>query len=321
VRGVLIRAAIGAGIIIVGFAIAVVVLNQTVYTPVSFVRGYVAALARHDPAAALEMAGPVPTSSSRDELLGSRIMSDIESYTVEETGEHDGVHTVVVEYRADGRNGRTTFSVSRAGGVLGIFPTWQFAESPLAQIELTVQHARDFTANGVLLVAPAAGVQTTYLAFTPGVIAFGHESELLEAATQTVVLSSPRTDRIVTVDAEANAAFLDLVDSKVRDYLDDCASQPRLFPAGCPFGQQLTDRYVGDPAWTITAYPAISLAPTSEEGVWTVPATGGVAHLDVQVESIADGSIAPLSTDVPFTIGFVVTFIGAADVAVTPQLG
>ncbi len=320
-RGVLIRGAIGAVIIIIGFTITAVVLNASVYTPASFVRGYLDALTRHDAAAAIALAGPAPTSSSSTALLVPSVMSDISSVSVTDAGERDGVHTVNVDYTADGHVGSTTFQVVRTGAVLGIFPTWGFTESPLAEVEVTVQHARDFTANGVRFVNPVQDVATDYLAFTPGVLTFAESSELLVANPQTVVLGAPGASRPVAIDAEANAAFSALVTGKVKDYLDGCASQQQLFPAGCPFGQQITDRYVGSPTWKITTYPSIDIAPSAEPGVWTLPPASGVAHLDVDVESLSDGSVSHLSTDVPYTIGFTVTVVGADDAVVTPQLG
>src|SRR5690606_12309006 len=112
------------GLLVVAFITAVVVLNQTVYTPAGFVRGYLDALARHDVRAALTLAGPLPSSSAVADLLVAEVLGDLESYSATETSAQGGVHTVGVEYVADGRDGRTSFRVEQTGTVLAMFPTW-----------------------------------------------------------------------------------------------------------------------------------------------------------------------------------------------------
>jgi len=321
VRGIWVRLAIAGGLLVVAFIAVFTILNQTVYTPAGFIRNYLDALARHDVAAALAMAGPTPTSSAHDDFLVPDLLGELESFSVAETDADGDVHTVAVEYRMDGREGRTTFRVEPAGAVLGIFPTWGFAASPLARLEITVAHARDFTANGIRFVASVQDVPSTYLAFTPGVIAFGHDSTLLEAPTQTIVLGSPRFERTVSIDARANAEFTALVDEQVHAYLDDCAAQQRLFPVGCPFGQVINDRLHSDPVWSITAYPPVEIEPTPVPGEWRVPATSGAVRLQAEVQSIADGEILPFDAEMAFSVGFVVTFVGANEIVVTPELG
>ena len=320
-RGLWIKIAIAGGLLVIAFVVAVVVLNQTVYTPSGFVRGYLDALARHDVKAALSLAGPLPSSSAVDDLLVEEVLGELDSYTVTETPGAGDVHAVVVEYRSEGRDGRTTFRVEQVGSVLALFPTWGFASSPLAELELTVAHARDFTANGVRFVAPVQDVASTYLAFTPGVISFAHASEFLTAPKQTVVLGSPRSQRSIAIDAQANSEFVRIVDEQVREYLDACVAQERLFPIGCPFGQVINDRLDSAPVWSIVAYPDIMVEPTPVPGEWHVPATMGTVRLQVDVRSIADGEVSAFDTQMDFAMSFAATFVGAREIVVTPELG
>lgn len=320
-RGVVIRAGVAAGLLVVAFAVAVVALNQTVFTASGFVRGYLDALQRQDAIAALALAGPAGASSSIDDLLVTQGMSALDSFEVSESELRDGAYRVDVEYVAEGMSGRTAFEVVQRDTLFGLFPTWGFARSPLAEIDLTVRHAREFTANGVRHIAPAADQQRTYLAFTPGVLTFEHMSQLLEAPPRTVVLGPPDLPEVVDLEARANAAFVGLVQAQVDEYLDECAAQQVLFPPGCPFGQEIADRIVTPPRWEIVSYPAIALQPTSTLGEWSAPQTGGVARITVDVQSIYDGTVAPLQTEVPYSIGFVVTFVGENEVVITPRLG
>jgi hypothetical protein len=317
-----IRIAIAGGLLVAGFIVAVIVLNQTVYTPAGFVRGYLDALARHDVTAALAMAGPSPASSAQDDLLAAELLGEFDSVAITETAADGDVHTVTVEYTMDGRDGRAVFRVEPAAAVLGLFPTWAFASTPLAELDLTVQHARDFTANGVRFVAPVQDVPSTYLAFTPGVIEFGHDSAYLQAESQTIVLGSPRTERRVTIDAQANDAFTSVVEEQVHAYLDECATQQRLFPAGCPFGHAIADpRLASSPTWSIVTYPVVALQPTATPGEWSVPQAIGTARLQVDIVDTYDGTIYPFDTQVEFSLGFIATFVGASEVVLTPVLG
>ncbi|MBO9577257.1 MAG: hypothetical protein J7480_00630 [Microbacteriaceae bacterium] len=321
-RAIWVRLAIAGGVLVVGFVAAVAILNQTVYTPAQFVRGYLDALQRHDVATALALAGPSPASSARDDLLNEEILGQFDIVEVTESGDEDGVHTVAVDYESAGRTGRTSFQVEQGGAVLGMFPTWRFASSPLAELDLTVEHARDFTANGIRFVAPVQDVPSTYLAFTPGVLTLGHDSAFQHAAPQTIVLGTPRTERTVSIDAQANEAFVAQVDKQVHAYLDECAKQPRLFPTGCPFGHSISDpRLASDPAWSIPVYPAVTVQPTTTPGEWTVPVAPGVARLQVDIVDTYDGSVYAFDTTVDFSLGFVVTFVGATEVVLTPVLG
>src|SRR5690606_13670548 len=153
-----------------------------------------------------------------------------------------------------------------------------FAASPLAKLELTVAHARDFTVNVIRVVAPVQDIASTYLAVTPGVITVAHASALLEAEPQTIVLGSPKFERSVRVDAQANARVVELVSCQVTASLDACATQERLFPVGCPFGQVIDDRLASSPKWSILAYPGIEIQPTNVPGEWVVPAAPGIAR-------------------------------------------
>lgn len=318
-RGLWIKIAIAGGLLVIAFVVAVGVLNQTVYTASGFVRGYLDALARHDVRAALSLAGPLPSSSANDDLLVAEVLGELERFELTAAQSGD-VHTVTVDYRADGRDGRTAFRVEQTGSVLGIFPTWGFASTPLAQLELTIKHARDFTANGVRFVAPVQDVPSSYLAFTPGVITFAHRSEFLSAPERSIVLGMPRSQRSVAIDARANPEFERVVAQQVALYLDECVAQERLFPIGCPFGQVINDRLDSAPDWSIVAYPTIAVEPTAVPGEWHVPAVAGRVRLDVAVRSIADGEVTPFETEMDFAMNFTATFVGAREIVVTPDL-
>jgi len=324
-RGTWIRIGV-AGVLLLGaFIVAVVVLNATVYSPSGFVRGYLDALVRKDVKAALAIAGPTPSSSALDDFLSPDIMADLSDIEVTEqsgtAGLATGHHIVHVAFTADGRRGSIDFEVEDAGRILGAFQAWSFTTPPIVQVDLTVLHSRQFSANGVDKVAPVTDGSASYLAFAPGAITFASDTEYTAAAAQTVVLDDPGRRSDVQLIAEANDALTQLVAAQATQYLDDCATQTVLFPVGCPFGQDIADRIAPDtaPQWTIAQYPQIIVTPTTTLGQWQVQTTPGVAHLTASVQSIYDGSIAPFSADVGFQVGYIATFVGADDLVLTPQ--
>jgi len=324
-RGTWLRVGIAAAVLVGAFVLAVVILNQTVYGPAGFVKGYLDALVRKDAKAALALAGPSPSSSALDDLLTPEVMADLTDLDVrldpDTTGLATGHRIVHVAFRADGVPGEAAFEVEDDGRILGLFDRWAFTDSPLMQVDLTVLHAREFSANGVERVTPDTDADATYLAFAPGAVTFASSTTYTEAVPQSVMLDRPGRVVDVQLVAYADAALIELAAAQAQQYLDACAAQPVLFPANCPFGQDVADRIArgSSPHWSITEYPSIALQPTSTLGQWRVVPAGGVAHLQARIRSIYDGSVSPLDVDVPFTIGYLATFVGADDLVLTPQ--
>ena len=316
-RGIAIRAGIAAAVAIAAFAGLVVVLNATVLSAAGYVESYLAALQRHDAVTALELAGDPPATSRRTDLLVAAAIVPVTVVEVTAGDEVDGITPVTVAFEVGGRSGVTQFTLQRTGALFGLFPSWGFVESPLASVEITVMHTTEFTANGIALRTPAQNEPVRYLAFSPGILTLEHESSLLVATPETVLVDSS-TAR-ATLDARASETFIAQVQAEVDAYLAGCASQQVLMPSGCPFGQRIADRIVSAPEWSIVSSPIIALDPTATPGEWTTPTAPGVARLVVDVKSIYDGEVETFDEPVPFSVGFTVTFVGAREVVLTPR--
>ena len=87
---------------------------------------------------------------------------------------------------------------------------------------------------------------------------------------------------------------------QVDAFLDDCAAQKVLQPAGCPFGVEIDDRVQGDPVWSMVTYPEVELR--AGDDAWQTGQMVGVAHIDVTVQSLFDGTISRRSDDVRFAM-------------------
>lgn len=294
-------------------ASAVGILQREVYSPRGLVSAYLGALADHDVPTALAFSGvadgvrAMPEASRellRSDVLGT--LTDVRVVSDDEFG--TGRHRVKAEYRIDGRQASSSFMVERSGTVAGVFPQWRFAASPLGVLRVTVQHATRFTLAGHTLDARAAAPDDAggfaavgdYLVFAPGRYTLGHDSALLQATEVEALVTAPRAVTHATVVALPTKDFTKQVQQELDAFLDRCATQQVLQPAGCPFGTVIDDRLTSDPHWSIDEYPRVELGAGSDS--WVSPASMGVARIRVEVQSLYDGSLDEVDRQEQFVV-------------------
>ena len=147
------------GVLLVGALGATgAVLYRDLYSPSAFVARYLDLLTSKQAAEALTLPGVAVDSSqltasglpsdANQALLRAAALAPLTNASVTDAVEGaDGITTVTARYQAGPHEGTTVFRVQRAGWV-GVAPTWRFATSPLAAIDLTVRGATRFTVNG-----------------------------------------------------------------------------------------------------------------------------------------------------------------------------
>lgn len=304
---------VAAGLLLAVTGVGVVAANATVFGPSAFVRVYLDAIARGDAVGAMTVAGVDPGEADTALLRRSlrEGLTDLREVSVRA---EDGADVVTYAWRADGTTGTTAFEVRRVGTRFGLFPEWAFAASPVATVDVAAMHDPRFRVNGV--DARDAGDPVALL--VPAVYEFDHRSALLESDPVTLVADTVAQRAAVTVEPRPTAAFVDLVDERMRESLDACATQQVLLPAGCPFGEEVTDRIVSTPTWSIAEYPAIDVTPGSALGRWVVPPSEGRAHLVVDIRSIFDGTVRTFDEDVPFELSYEITVADDDRVTIGP---
>lgn len=313
----------GAALLLVAaFFAAFAALNQTVYGASSFVERYLDAIARDDvltaaatpgvalSAAELEGMG-LPADTSRA-LLRSGVVDEGPS-DVRITGDElqdDGSHEVTASYRVGAAIMETTFHVEPIPPLYGVLARWAFATSPLAVLDVTVDHGPYFTVGDDRFTLDARfgkegdelkafSQSASYLAIAPASYSLSYDDTLLHAdAIDVVAVPSERVD--ATLDVQATTAFTERVQAKLDEHLQACTEQHVLQPADCPFGTYIEDRVTTEPDWTIVASPPVTLTPGADG--FDMPETQGTAHLSVEVQSLFDGSYEQHEEDVPFTI-------------------
>jgi len=307
------------GVLLVAAAAAAVgAIQREFYSPGAFVERYIGMLSAGHAAealtvpgvavdsAALQAAGLPATASEallREAALGS--LSGVR--VVSEEGD-DEITRVTVEYEAGGHPGRTTFEVERAGSI-GIAPTWRFATSPLAVLDLVVKGSMVFQVNGFEIDKRQVSVDGAdadpldpipLLVFSPGLYSVLVDTAISATPGVAVLSDSPFRDISVEIQAEATEEFVAVVQEKVEEFLSACATQEVLQPTDCPFGFVVQDRIDSLPQWALTEQPTVALEPEGDG--WRIVPSEAVARIQVDIQSLFDGSISNVSEDVPFLV-------------------
>lgn len=305
------------GVLIGALAVSVMILNATVFSASGFVRSYVAALERHDLAEALSTPGVLGTANASRELLTPAALGDIEDVSIVSDvdlggGVHDVTYSATVRTADLGATTATgTFQVQQEESRFGVFSSWSFLRSPMSVLRITPLNDASFSVNGVALVAPGGpSVGAAYQVLAPGFFTVSHESDYLTADPVGTAVSSPGSVVPVTVDIRASEFFVSEIQKQVNSFLDACTTQQVLFPTGCPFGQELSNRVESVPKWSMSTYPDITIEPGNDLGTWVVPETQAAAHLVVDVRSLFDGTLSTFDEDVPFGLSWVMTIRG-----------
>lgn len=312
-----------------------VALYREFYSPTAFVERYLSLLADGDAARALAVPGVTVDSADLDAaglpahasdalLRGAALttLSDVEVVSENTVGD---ITTVTASYRAGSYRGTTSFEVARNGWI-GVAPAWRFAQSPLAVIDLVVKGSTDFDVNGFAIdkrqidpdrVADDPLASLPMLVFSPGLYSVSVDNAIARTPGVAVLSDSPFAEVPVQVQAQPTAEFVALVQARVSEFLEECATQQVLQPTGCPFGYMVQDRIASPPVWMISAQPVVSLTPDGD--AWRIAPTVAAARIRVDIVSLFDGSVRPVDEDVRFEVSGTVTVLpdGSASIVVS----
>lgn len=323
--GVLLLGALGAG---------AASLYRELYSPRAFVLHYLSLLQERRTAEALALPGVavdsaeleaigLPASSSQALLRPEALLPLTDAEVTAESV--DGEQTrVSVSYTAGGYAGNTTFTVEHDPGE-GLLPRWRFARSPLSVMDLSVKGSMSFSVNGfdvdkrqvsVDEAAADPSQSVPLLVFSPGLYSVAVDTAISATPGVAVLADAPLTGIPIEVQAEPTDAFIEVVQQRVEDFLSTCAEQQVLQPTGCPFGYTVRNRIDGAPEWSIVQQPEVSVVP--DGAGWRIPSTPAVAHIDVEIRSIFDGSTREVDDDVPFRVDGQITVLpdGTASILV-----
>ncbi|WP_347345061.1 hypothetical protein [Microbacterium sp.] len=290
-----------------------VTVYDKLYSPAAFVTRYLDLLGQGRAADALALPGVSVDSAGSDlpaeageALLRREALAPLRDIRVVGVEEQGPLTLVTMAYSAGPHRGATTFQVE-SNGRIGIAPAWRFAQSPLALVDLTVEGSRQFEVNGFELdtrQVSAEGVEldprasVPLLVFAPGLYSVSVDTPVATSTGVAVLADTPQARTAVSVLAQPTEEFIEVVEKHVGDFLSSCATQQVLQPTGCPFGFVVHNRIMDEPTWSIVSQPTIELEPDGAD--WAIPRTEAVAHIQVDIRSLFDGSVRHVDEDVPF---------------------
>ncbi|MCT9819559.1 hypothetical protein N3K63_04580 [Microbacterium sp. W1N] len=325
------------GVLLVGALWAAsVVAYRGLYSPEAFVSRYLSLLSEGRAADALAVPGVAVDSTdltaaglpatASEALLRQAALAPLSDIEVESAVDEGDTVTVTVSYDAGPHRGTTSFTVERAGSI-GLAPTWRFAASPLAVIDLSVRGSMQFSVNGFAIdkrqvlperedADPLADVPL--LVFSPGLYSIAVDTAVSTSPGVAVLSDKPRAVIPVGLQTQPTPEFVAVVQDEVEKFLTECTTQQVLQPTGCPFGFMVQNRIVDAPTWSMTTQPTVALEP--DGAGWKIPRTEATAHIRVDIRSIFDGSVREVDVDVPFFLTGAITMLpnGSASIQVSP---
>lgn len=325
VVGVLLVAALGAG---------AAVLYKEFYGPSAFVTRYLDMLATGRAADALQLPGVAIDrdilensgigATASEALLRQAALAPLTDIDVVSEETVDDVTEVTVSYRAGAHEGTSTFSIAQDGWE-GVTPSWRFTRTPLAAVSLSIFGADKFSVNGFEIdrrQVSAAGAEAEptdplpLLVFTPGLYSITVDTAISTSPGVSILADTPLAETPVDLQTTPTAEFNDVVQTRVEEFLTECTTQEVLQPTACPFGLEVQNRIVNPPTWSIAEQPAVSVEP--DGAYWVIPPADAVAHIEVDIRSLFDGSVQHVSEDVPFRVSGTIAILpdGSASIRV-----
>lgn len=315
-------------LVLAATAVGWIALSKTFYSPSAFVQNYLQLLGAGRAADALELpgmqgdgGGELDANASSAILRASAMQSLTDIEIVSESTSGD-ITLVTASFEAGGTPGEATFKIA-PDGWSGLAPAWRFAEPPLTIISAEIEGSMDFTVNGFQLdkrqISPS-GVDApptdpaVLLAFVPGRYDIGINNQLAKADAKSIVATAPLGTITTELIASPTEAFVTTVQDEVDDFLAACVTQTVLQPTGCPFGLETEERINGDPEWSIATSPVVTLS--ADGANWQMPSTDGKAQIDVELQSLFDGSISDYTERIPFSISADVRIFNDGTVAI-----
>ena len=274
----------------------VLILNFTLFSAAGYVSNYLRALESEDYGLAASRAGLSETLSVRP-LSGA----GVENHRVVGAAVLDsGDVAVQAEYELLGDTHSTVFLVEPVDPVLFFFNQWRFAQTPVANLEFSVIGDNRVSVNSTELAITRLGVPPRVRVLVPGHYEASLETEWLQSQVAVATVVDVGSVSPLRLRLEPTPRLLDTTTDAVEQFLNECVDQTVLQPVGCPFGVTVDDRVVGTPDWTILDYPEVSLTLSGDRASWSMVASGGVAEVTIQVQSLFDGTIEERVNDISF---------------------
>lgn len=284
-------------------AVTIALVNKYQYGPETDVKAYFEALQAGDGAAALgALNAEVPDSNAAlldgEPLeVAAETLDDVSISTVSSSGDQAVVRA---DYTLDGHEHSSEFTLHPADTQWGFFTVWDFDRTTLPTMHVTMAGSTSVDINGESVALTDSA--RDFAVFYPGVYTGSFTSAMVTAEPERTLVTDPGTQADLELVASPSDELTSQVSGQIKTYLDNCAGQDTLYPAGCPFSYEFTGRVLDDVQWSITEYPEPEVrlgGPTADR--WTLMDAPGTAKIEFTSVNLFDGKTSKVSEDVPFT--------------------
>jgi hypothetical protein len=283
---------------------AIALVNHNSFGPAQKVKELHVHLTRGEGAAALGLLQATVPKGNALLLDGEGLKAasaDIKDFTVgkpEKVAGADDLAAVTATYSIHGVQQQTTYQLERTGRSWLFFENWSFVPTTLPTVAISANTTNEVVVNS--RPAPLVKGKTTVPVFVPAVIDTSFATPNFRADSRGLAVtgfSKKATD--VKLRTQPTKKLLDEVNKQITAYLDDCAKQQVLMPAGCPMSYSTTARVRSDSIhWSIVDYPAAEIV--AYDGSWALRPLTVKARLDVTEQDLRTGRYTERTVDDSF---------------------
>lgn len=301
-------------------AVTIALVNKYQYGPETDVKAYFEALQAGDGAAALGALNAEVPDSNAALLDGGPLeaaaekLDDVSISTVSSSGDQAVVRA---DYTLDGQEHRSEFTLHAADTQWGFFTVWDFDRTTLPTMHVTMAGSTAVDINGESVALTDSS--RDFAVFYPGVYTGSFTSPMVTAEPEQTLVTDPGNQADLELVASPSDELKSQVNAQIKTYLDNCAAQDTLYPAGCPFSYEFTGRVLDDVQWSITEYPEPEVrlgGPMADQ--WALMDAPGTAKIEFTSVNLFDGKTSKVSEEVPFTFkGDLV--VSEEEATVTPE--
>ncbi len=283
--------------------LTVVLVNANVYSPQHQVRAYIDALRDGDGSKALGLLNATVPDANAALLDGPALkqsVADLEDLDVGEPVEIDSNRVELpVHYTIDGTKQTTTFELEKSGTSWLFFNQWAFVPTTLPTLDISVVNEDEASLNGTRVALPKG--KGEFSVFVPGTFEAHYTSQFFAAPAVESVVTEPAeaAEARLSLSTQATPKLVEEVTAQVRGFLDGCAEQKVLQPAGCPFSQAMNRVQDDSINWDIVDYPEVTIEPSN--GTWVMKPLTGTAKLNVVEIDLFTGQAVPRELEQDFT--------------------
>ena len=289
-----VRWAIAAVVVIALLVGGALAANRLLFSPQQQVASLQQYLAAGDGARALglmQAAVPKGDAVALDGEVLKRTQDGITDFTVDAAVPSDkdpDLRLVTAHYQAAGVDKESTYTLRHTGKNWLFFDTWAFEPSTLPTVKIKANTVNEVNVNEQAI--PLKAGTSTLPVFYPAVLDASFSTKNFQADTRGVVVTGVGKQPVqIALKTQPTKEFIASISTKVKKYLDGCATQQVLMPSGCPFAYNTPARVDSSSIkWSIDKYPTIDVSYYN--GAWILAPLEVKASVNLVEQDLRTGA-------------------------------